>query len=84
MARPNISFVANKLSQFMHARLKLIGGVVKCLLRYLNGTLNLAIRLLSDTPLTLHGYSEADWASDPNDRTSTRAYVMFLSANLIS
>ena len=30
------------------------------------------------------GYSDADWADNPNDRTSTGAYVVFLGVNPIS
>ena len=45
---------------------------------------SLGIWLLADTPLTLHGFSYADWASNPNDRTSTCSFLIFLGANLIS
>ncbi|KAG6484704.1 hypothetical protein ZIOFF_053227 [Zingiber officinale] len=31
---------------------------------------DLGIHLLADTPLTLHGLSDADWAGDPDDRCS--------------
>ena len=55
--------------------LNTIRGVVKHLLCYLNDTRSLGIRLLADTPLTLHGFSNADWASNPDDRTSTGRHV---------
>ena len=41
----------------------------KHLLRYLNRMRSLGIRLLADTPLTLHGFYDADWAGNPDDRT---------------
>ncbi|KAJ0986595.1 hypothetical protein J5N97_004951 [Dioscorea zingiberensis] len=84
MTRPDISFAVNKLSQFMHAPTEVHWVAVKRLLCYLNGTRSLGLRLLSSTPLLLHGYSDADWAGNPDDRTSTGAYVMFLGANPIS
>ena len=59
-------------------------GEFKCLLRYLNGTRSFGIRLLINTPLTLHGFSDVDWASNPNDRTSTSIFLIFLGANPIS
>ena len=59
-------------------------GAVKRLLRYLNGTRSLGIRLLTDTPLTLHGFSNVDWAGNLNDRTSTSVFLIFLGANPIS
>lgn len=37
-----------------------------------------------NSPRTLHAFADADWAGDPNDRTSTSAYVVFLGANPIS
>ena len=46
----DISFGINKLSQFMHEPSTHHWGVVKCLLRYLNGTRSLGIRLLAKLP----------------------------------
>ena len=84
MTRPNIFFAMNKLSQFMHTPFEYHWEVVKHLLCYLNGTRSLYIQLLANTPLTLHGFSNADWVGNPNDRTSTSAFLIFLSANPIS
>ena len=84
MTRLDISFVVNKLSQFMHAPSEHHWGAVKRLLRYLNGTRSLGIRLLAGTPLTLHGFSDADWASNLDDRTSIEAFLIFLGVNPIS
>ncbi|KAG6479183.1 hypothetical protein ZIOFF_062644 [Zingiber officinale] len=79
------SFDTTKFRQvFMHAPLETHWGVVKRLLRYLNGTRDLGIRLLVDTPFTLHGFSDADWAGDPDDQCSTGAFIIFLVANPIS
>ena len=60
MTRLDISFVMNKLFQFMHAPSEHHWGAAKRLLCYLNGTRSLGIRLLTDTPLTLHGFFDAD------------------------
>ena len=84
MTHPDISFFMIKLSQFMHAPSKQHWGAVKSLLRYLNGTRTLGIRLLAHTPLTLHGFSNVDWACNSDDRTSIGAFVIFLGANSIS
>ena len=84
MTRLDIAFAVNKLSQFMHALTSTQWGTAKRLLRYLNGTRNLSINLCSSTPISLHGYSDADWGGNPDDRTSTVAYVVFLGANPIS
>ena len=84
MTRPDITFAVNKLSQFMHAPSSIHWGAVKRLLRYLNGTRDLGIILKSTTPISLHGFSDADWAGNPDDRTSTGAYVIFLGGNPIA
>ena len=84
MTRPDISFVVNKLSQFMHMSSKHHWEAIKRLLRYLNDMRSLGIQLFADTPLTLHGFSNANWASNPNDHTSIGAFLIFLSANPIS
>ena len=57
---------------------------MKRLLWYLVGTLHHALFLHKDSPLRLHAYSNVDWASNPNDRSSTSAHVVFLGPNVIS
>ncbi|KAG6536646.1 hypothetical protein ZIOFF_001704 [Zingiber officinale] len=37
-----------------------------------------------DTPFTLHGFSDPDWAGDPDDRCSMGAFIIFLGANPVS
>ena len=62
----------------MHAPFEHHWGAVKRLLCYLNGTKSLGIQLLADTPHTLHGFSDADWAGNLDDRTSTSAFSFSL------
>ena len=68
----------------MHAPSKHHRGAVKRMLCYLNGMRSLGIRLLVDAPQTLQGFSDADWAGNPDDRTSTSAFLIFLGANPIT
>ena len=60
MTRSDISFSVNKLSQFMHVSSEHHWGVIKRLLRYLNDMRSLGIRILANTPLTFHGFFDAD------------------------
>ena len=59
-------------------------GSIKRLLRYLDGTRSLGIRLLAETPQTLHDFFDVDWASNLDDHTSTSDFLIFLGANPIS
>ena len=52
--------------------------------RCLNGMRSFGIRLLVDTPQTLHSFSDANWPGNPDDRTSTGAFLIFLGTNPIS
>ncbi|XP_068329911.1 uncharacterized protein [Pyrus communis] len=56
---------------------------VKRILRYLKGTMDFGISY-SKGDFTLHAFSDADWAGDPNDRRSTTGLVVFLGNNPIS
>ncbi|CAL1375176.1 unnamed protein product [Linum trigynum] len=82
--RPDIAFAVNKLSQFMHAPTQLHWQHVKRLLRYLCGTASLGLRLSPPTTSTLVAFADSDWAGDPDDRTSTMAYLIYYGGNLIS
>lgn len=82
--RPDIAFAVNKLSQFMHAPTECHWGAVNRLLRYLDGTRDFGITLRSNSPLSLHCFSDAEWAGNSDDRTSTNAYIVFLGSNPIS
>lgn len=56
----------------------------KRILRYLAGTTMHGIFFSSSNPLTLHAFSDADWARDTEDCISTNAYIVYLGRNSIS
>jgi hypothetical protein len=58
--------------------------VVKCILRYLKGSLDYGLSIRSSSDFTLHAYSDFDWAGCPDDQKSTTDYFVFLDPNLIS
>jgi len=84
LTRPDISFAVNKLSQFMHQPTTAHWDLVKRLLRYLCGTLNEGVIIHRNSPVTLHAYSDADWAGNKDDFSSTSAYIVYLGRNPIS
>ncbi|KAK9214347.1 hypothetical protein WN944_006336 [Citrus x changshan-huyou] len=91
LTRPDISFAVNRMAQFMHQPTTEHWVLVKRILRYLSGTLDKGLLLYRDSPLTLHGFSnslhafsDADWAGNKDDYSSTSAYLVYLGRNLVS
>ena len=91
LTHPDISFVVNRMSQFMHAPTDEHWNCVKRILRYLCGTPNEGLLLKHNSPLSLHAFSDslqafsdADLAGNKNDYTSTSAHLVYLGNNLIS
>ena len=81
---PNIAFVVNKLSQFMHRPTVTHWQATKCLLRYLKHTLNFGLHFQRSNVSFLQAYCDADWAGSRDDRRSTGGYCIYLGTNLIS
>lgn len=82
--RPDISFVVNKLSQFLSAPTSVHWQVVKRLFRYLKGTRHHGLHIKYSCHLTLLGFSDADWGSCPDNRRSTGGYYVFLGDSLVN
>ena len=57
---------------------------IKRVLKYLKGTITHGLLLHRKSPLQLHAFADADGVGNPNDFTSTFAYVFFLGASPIS
>ncbi|KAJ0074720.1 hypothetical protein Patl1_34791 [Pistacia atlantica] len=72
------------MAQFMHQPTNEHWVLVKRILRYLCGTLDKGLLLYCDSPLTLHGFSDVDWAGNKDDYSSTNAYLVYLGRNLVS
>ncbi|CAJ2661706.1 unnamed protein product [Trifolium pratense] len=87
LTRPDIAYSVNKVCQFMAHPLESHWKAVKRILRYLKGTLNHGLLLqpsLSSPPFSLRAYSDADWATDQDDRRSTSGSCIYFGSNLIS
>lgn len=87
ITRPEISLAVNKVCQFLSNPFEDHRKAVKRILRYLQGTLNHGLHLASadnTTPITITGYCDADWVSDPDDRRFTSGSCIFLGPNLVS
>ena len=78
LTRPYISYAVNKLSQFMHRSTSEHWNAAKRLLRYLCGTLTHGLFLHKTNILSLHAFSNANWASNKDDYTFMSAYIVYL------
>jgi histone deacetylase 1/2 len=84
LTRPDISFSVNKVCQFLHAPTTSHFGAVKRILRYLQGTLSLGLKIGQSKSTMVSAFSDADWAGCPDDRRSTGGFAVFFGSNLIS
>ncbi|XP_019168341.1 PREDICTED: uncharacterized protein LOC109164045 [Ipomoea nil] len=50
-------------------------AALKRVLRYINGTLHLGLKITSSPSLDIHAYSDSDWAGNPDDRKSTSGFA---------
>ncbi|XP_075099023.1 uncharacterized protein LOC142175915 [Nicotiana tabacum] len=84
ITRPDVSFSVNKLCQFMQSPTLAHFQALKGVLRYLKHTVSYGLHLQHSSKLTMHGFSDADLAGCPDDRSSTHGYCIFLGHNLVS
>lgn len=82
--RPDISCSVNFVCQHMHSPTNFHFQLVKRILRYIHGSIGHGVLLLSQNPLLVHEFSDADWAGCPLIRRSTTGYCIYLGANCIS
>jgi hypothetical protein len=84
LTRPNISFVVNKVCQFLHAPTTHHWSVVKRILPYLCGTCGLGLKINRSMSLLLSDFLDADWAGNIDDCHSTGGLAVFLGPNLVT
>ena len=82
--RPDIAQAVGAVSKFNSTPTEAHLTAVKRILRYLKGTMNLALKYQQSENGTLVGYSDADWANDPDDRHSTTGNLFMMSGAAVS
>ncbi|KAI0992649.1 hypothetical protein K3495_g15536, partial [Podosphaera aphanis] len=81
--RPDIAFALGRLSQFMKDPADYHMAALKKLLRYLRSTVTYRLKFGPNGDAALVVYSDADWASDKNDRKSITGAVGILCGGAI-
>lgn len=82
--RPDVLFAVSQLSRFNVNPGPKHWEAVKHLLRYLRGTSKLKLRYTKHSSSDLNGFSDANWASDLDDRKSTSGYIFMLQGGAVS
>lgn len=78
LTRPDIQYAVNMVSTFNSCPGKAHWLAVKRIIRYLKGTIDYKLTYNNSENGELHGYCDADWASDLIERRSTTGYVFLL------
>ena len=81
--RPDISFSVHQVCQYMSAPTTIHLAAAKRILKYIRGTLFHGVAFTLG-PFHLSAFTDADWASDPDDRKSTSGFLVYLGSNPIT
>ncbi|PKI70974.1 hypothetical protein CRG98_008555 [Punica granatum] len=84
LTRPDIAYSVNQVCQFLHCPTTTHWQAVKRILRYLKGTITHELHIHPSSMSSVHGFSNADWVGNPDDRRSVSGFVIFLGSNPVS
>eukprot|EP00253_Pinus_taeda_P014519 PITA_14519 len=82
--RPDLSFVVGLVARFMQNPRESHWKAAKRILRYVRGTVQFGIHYSAKAAPLLVGFTDSDWAGDPDDRKSTAGYVFTLGSGPIT
>ncbi|GKC25497.1 ribonuclease H-like domain-containing protein [Tanacetum coccineum] len=81
---PDFTYAVQQICLYMHDPREPHLAALKCILRYVQCTLDLGLDLYASSTTSLGGYFDADWAGCLSTRMSTLGYCVFLGDNLLS
>ncbi|KAH9113223.1 hypothetical protein LEN26_000145 [Aphanomyces euteiches] len=81
--RPDLAFAVQSLSRFLHRPGRKHFGQMKRVMRYVAGTMNYGL-LYHGQQLNLSGYTDSDYAANPDNRKSISGYCTFVGKCLVS
>eukprot|EP00253_Pinus_taeda_P021714 PITA_21714 len=82
--RPDIMHAVGMVGIFQENPKETHLQAVKRIFKYLQGTENYGLWYPRDAYLTLHAYTDADWAGSVDDRKSTSGSAFFMGSRLVS
>jgi histone deacetylase 1/2 len=83
LTKPDISFVVNKVCQFLHAPTEVHWSAVKRILRYVRANTKIGLKISQCKSLLVSGFSDADRAGSLDEKRSTGEFAVFLGSNLV-
>lgn len=84
VSRPDIQFAVNNVSRYNQNPGRAHWNAVKRIMRYLRGTVDMKLTYRRDEEAVLHGFCDADWANDEQDRRSITGYVFLLQGGAVA
>nr|GEU84856.1 ribonuclease H-like domain-containing protein [Tanacetum cinerariifolium] len=82
--RLDLSYAVQQICLHMHDPREPHFAALKCILRYVRGTVDFGLHLYVFATTSLVGYTDADWAGCPSTHSSTSGYCVYLGDNLLS
>eukprot|EP00253_Pinus_taeda_P003187 PITA_03187 len=82
--RPDIMHAVGIFGRFQENPKEIHLQEVKRIFKYLQGTQNYGLWYPRDIDLTLHAYTDVDWAGSVDDRKSTSCGAFFMGSRLVS
>jgi len=82
--RPDIMHVVSLISRFMECPKEIHLLAAKRILRYLKGTASYGLLYKKGGKTNLFGFTDSDYAGDPDDRKSTSGYAFKLGSGAVS
>ena len=82
--KPNIAFAINLLARFSASPTRRHWNDIKHIFRYLQGSQDLGLLYIRNQDMTLVGYSDAGYMSDPHNARSQTGYVFLCGGTTIS
>ncbi|XP_021307140.1 uncharacterized protein LOC110431818 [Sorghum bicolor] len=84
LTRPDLAYAVQQVCLFMHAPREPHRGLIKRILRFVQGTLSSGLHIGTGSVDKLTAYSDANWAGCPDSRRSTSGFCVYLGDNLVS